>query len=76
MTVLARRTNHRDMRIVVRQLRTALLEHVEQVVAGGFAIVIDVGLVGEADDEHAGTVDGFLLFVERLCRAINDVLRH
>ena len=74
--MLAAGANDGHMRIVVGDLRAALLEEVEQHVAGRLAVVVYVRLVGQANDENLAAVEGFFLRVERLLQTMHHIHRH
>ncbi len=50
MAVLPAGTDHGHVRIVVGRFSAARFQQIEEDVAGRFAVVIDIGLVGEAND--------------------------
>ncbi len=62
MTVLAAGSDDRDVGVVVIDGGTQRLEFFHKHIAGGFAVVFNIGFVGEADDEYATAFDLFLLF--------------
>ena len=70
------RADFRDMRIVVGNLRAESGEAVEQFEGRRLAHVIDIGLVGEAEDENPAAFDGFALVVEGDHGALDDVFGH
>jgi len=52
-----------DVGVVVGDGCSALLELLHEDIAGRFAVVVDVRFVGHAEEEDAGSVDGFAIFV-------------
>ena len=60
----------------LRDFRAAFLEHIEQVIARRFAVVVHVGFVGEAEDQDATALEGAAAVVERLGDAMHDVFGH
>jgi hypothetical protein len=67
--VLSHPWEHRHVRIVVRNLGAAILQQRDDLGGGGFAAVVDVGLVGQADDEDPRSLERLALIVERLGEA-------
>ena len=74
--MLARGADDRDVGIVVTEGRPALLEQIQEDVARGLAVVVHVGLVGQAEDEDLAALDRLAVVVERLRDAVHDMLRH
>ena len=60
---------YRDVGVVVGDVGAAFEEEVDDLEGGAFAGVVDVGLVGEAEDEDLGALDGLALLVEGVGRA-------
>ncbi len=58
--MFTRGLNNRDEGIVIGDLGAALLEHLHQHVAGGFALIVHIRLVSEPEHEHRAAVDGLL----------------
>ena len=65
-----------DVGIVVCSLCAAGFQQVKQTVARGFAVVVHVGLVGQAEYEYAGGAQGFLLRGEGGFQALDDAFGH
>ena len=62
MTVLAAGSDDRHVGVVIIDGGTQSLEFFHEHIAGGFAVVFDVGFVGKAKDQHATAFDLFIFF--------------
>ena len=74
--VLASRADDGDMRIVVGDSGAEFLEAIHEREGWRFTHVVDVGLVGETEQQDAAAVDGLGARVECLHGALDDVFRH
>ena len=74
--VLAGGADEGDVGVVVGDGGAEGGEAVEEFEGGGFAHVVDVGFVGEAEEEDAAAFDGFAVVVEGAHGAVDDVLGH
>ncbi len=74
--VLAGRADFGDVGVVVGDFRAEGLEAVEELECRGFAHVIDIGLVGEAEEKDAAAFDGFPLIIESNHGALDHVFGH
>ena len=64
------------MRIMIGDIGSSLLEQRDDIQCWRFADVVDVRLVGDADDENVGALDALLLFVECSSDLVYNMLRH
>lgn len=74
--VLAHLGEAGDVGVVVGDLGAALVEEADDLGGGGFADVVDVGLIGDAEDEDAGVFEGLGVEVEGVGDLIDDVAGH
>src|SRR6266581_2640995 len=76
LRVLASRFDNRHIRIVVLCFCAAFAEQVHQDVTGRFAVIVDIRLVCQSEDENFGATNRFLLGIERISHAMYHMLRH
>src|SRR5579872_1889775 len=76
VVIVAHLVKLREVGIVVVEFGAALLEQLHDLQRGRLAKVIDVFLVGDAEDEDFRALDGFLAIVESGCDGFDHVVRH
>ena len=74
--VLAGLADDGEVVVVVVHHRAAGFELLHEDVGGGLAVVVDVRLVGEAEDEDPGAFDGLGAVVEGLGHAVDHPVGH
>lgn len=74
--VFAGGANDGDVRVVVIDACALGFEFFDEDVAGGLAVVVDIGFVSESEEEDAGAVEGFFVGVEGLGDLLHDVVGH
>ena len=65
-----------DVGVVVFDERSPGLEQTDDIQGGGFAQIIDIGLVGSTQDEAAGAIEQLPAGIERLENAGDDIAGH
>ncbi len=70
------RSDRRDVRVVVRDVCSQLQEFGDDLECGRLADIVDVALVGHAEDENVRSADGLPDVVQKDHRAFDNVVRH
>src|SRR5882724_4408137 len=76
LRVLARWSDHRDVRIVVLDFRTLLNQKLHEHIARRFAFIVDVRLVSQSQNQNPGTIESLSLRVESSDDSIDDIFWH
>src|SRR5213080_3234844 len=76
LRVLARWSDHRDVRIVVLDFRTLLNQKLHEHIARRFAFIVDVWLVSQSQNQNPGTIESLSLRVESSDDSIDDIFWH
>ena len=74
--VLAPFSDEREVRIVVANRCPLFLQQFDDGKSGRFAQIVDIFLVGHAEDKDASSVNRFLMLVQRAADGGEHVIRH
>ena len=74
--VVAHFVHLREVRVVVFDLRAALLEQLHNFEGRGLAEVVDVFFIGDTEDQQFRAVEAFLVAVQGFGDGIDDVIGH
>ena len=68
--------NHRNIWIVIGHLCASFCQQLHQRITGRLALIIDVRLIGQTQNQNLGAVDGLASRVERICNRADNMLGH
>jgi len=74
--IVPHRRQERDVRVVVRDDGRSALEEFDDLERRALPAVVDVGLVGDAQDEHAASPDCLAAIIQCRHDTFHDVVRH
>src|SRR5947208_7907125 len=76
LRVFASWFNHRNIWIVIGHLCASFCQQLHQRITGRLALIIDVRLIGQTQNQNLGAVDGLASRVERICDRAHNMLGH